>query len=77
MAPSSGNSYTVERMRDIGRSSADRAWASLERSLASRLTSLTCEYCGVFSGDGVYLLARYGAGQHLRRVSVDRGWRWA
>ena len=54
MAPSSN--YTVERMRDIGRSSADRAWSSLERSIAGRLQALTCEYLGTADGTGSFLL---------------------
>lgn len=39
--------YTLERMREIGRSSADRARNSLQRAVMARVKDLTCEYMGV------------------------------
>ena len=54
MAPSS--KYTTDRMREIGRSSTDRAYASLERPTVGRLKSLTCDYLGVPNDAGAYSL---------------------
>ena len=54
MAPSS--KYTTERMREIGRSSTDRAYANLERSAVGRLKSLNCDYLGVPDDAGAYSL---------------------
>ena len=54
MEPSSN--YTVERMREIGRSSTDRAWANLERSIVGRLTALTCDYLGILNEGGAFSL---------------------
>ena len=44
--------YTLERMREIGRLSADQARNNLERAVFARLKALTCEYCGVGSAQG-------------------------
>ena len=45
MASRSG--YTLERMCEIGRLSADQARNNLERAVFARLKALTCEYRGV------------------------------
>ena len=48
----SRSSYTPVRLREIGRRSADQARNDLERAVMARVTSLTCEYCGVATADG-------------------------
>ena len=53
MASRSG--YTFERMREIGRRSADQARSTLEWAVFARLKALTCEYCGVVKGGSVGL----------------------
>ena len=48
----SRNGYTFERMREIGRLSADQARSNLQRAVFARLKTLTCEYCGVVTTEG-------------------------
>ena len=43
-------------MREIGRSSTDRAYATLERSIIGRLKSLTCDYLGIRDEGGAFSL---------------------
>ena len=54
MAPSI--KYTTERLREIGRSSTDRAYANLERSTVGRVKSLNCDYLGVPNDAGAFSL---------------------
>ena len=51
-AMASRSGYTLERMREIGRLSADQVRNNLERAVFARLKALTCEYCGVVTADG-------------------------
>ena len=44
--------YTFERMREIGRCSADQARNNLQRAVMARVRTITCEYCGVVSIEG-------------------------
>ena len=50
MASRSG--YTVERLREIGRLSADQARNILERAVFARPKALTFEYCGIVTTEG-------------------------
>ena len=49
---SSRSGYTSERMREIGRTSADQARNNLQRVIVARVRALTCDYCGVVSTEG-------------------------
>ena len=51
-AMASRSGYTLERMREIGRLSADQARNNLKRAVLARLKALTCEYCGIVTTPG-------------------------